>query len=146
LRIEEFLEMPIILPIDPLSSRTPLEMPTSSWVRSFEGFDRLEKEVFIHLDGLGYRIMATRKSPFDALTKDKKTLIITSFEHHDGTLIKRAKVVTNLSKVIEKHSVIFVEKSKKRNLEGTPLIDKEELKSIDDSEGILELILERKSK
>ncbi len=146
LRIEEFLEMPIILPIDPLTSHAQLEKPTSHWVESFEGFDGLEKEVFHHLNGLGYRIMTTKKSPFDALTKDNKTLIITSFEHHDGTLIKRAKVVTNISKVIEKHSVIFVEKSRRQNLEGTPLIDKEELKNIDDSEGILELILERKGK
>jgi putative transcriptional regulator len=144
LRIEEFLEIPIIQPINPLTSHTQIEDSTSNWVENFEGFKGLEKEVFHHLDGLGYRIMTTKKSPFDALTKDAKTLIITSFEHKDGTLIKRAKVVTNISKVIEKHSVIFVEKSRRQNLEGTPLIDKEELKNIDDSEGVLELILERK--
>ena len=93
---------------------------------------------------LGYRILSTKRSPFDALTKDSKTLILTSFERNDGMLAKKAKVVTNISKVVEKHSVIFVEKSRRKNLEGTPLIDKKELKNIDDSEGIIELILERK--
>ncbi len=146
LRIEEFLKMPIILPINPLACYAKTEEETASWVESFEEFKGLEKDVFHHLNFLGYRIMPTSKSPFDALTKDSKTLILTSVEHYDGTLAKRAKVVTNISKVVEKHSVIFVEKSRKLSLEGTPLIGKKELKNIDDSEGVIELILERKGK
>jgi putative transcriptional regulator len=146
LRIEEFLKTPIILPINPLACYAKTEEETAKWVESFEEFKGLEKDVFHHLNFLGYRILPTNKSPFDALTKDSKTLILTSFEHHDGSLAKRAKVVTNISKVVEKHSVIFVEKSRKLNLEGTPLIEKKELKNIDDSEGVIELILERKGK
>lgn len=146
LRIEEFLNTPVILPINPLACHAKTQEETSKWVESFEEFKGLEKDVFHHLKFLGYRILPTNKSPFDALTKDSKTLILTSVEHHDGTLAKRAKVVTNISKVVNKHSVIFVEKSRKLSLEGTPLIGKKELKNIDDSEGVLELILERKGK
>ena len=146
LRIEEFLKTQVIMPIDPLTCHAKTEEETSHWVESFDEFEGLEKEVFHLLNGLGYRIMTTKKSPFDALTKDSTTLILTSFERYDGTLAKRAKVVTNISKVMEKHSVIFVEKSRRRNLEGTPLIDKNELKNIDDSEGVVELILERKGR
>jgi len=146
LRIEEFLKAPIILPINPLSCYAKTEDEKSQWVDSFEAFEGLEKDVFHHLNLIGYRILPTNKSPFDALTKDAKTLILTSIEHYDGTLAKRARVVTNISKIVEKHSVMFVEKSRRRNLEGTPLIDKKELKKIDDSEGVIELILERKGK
>lgn len=146
LRIEEFLEIPIIQPINPLACYAKTEEETANWVESFEEFEGLEKDVFHHLNFLGYRIMPTSKSPFDALTKDSKTLILTSVEHHDGTLAKRAKVVTNISKIVDKHSVIFVEKSRKLSLEGTPLIEKKELKNINDSEGVIELILERKGK
>jgi putative transcriptional regulator len=146
LRIEEFLKTPIILPIDPLSSYAKTEDEIPQWIDSFDGFLGLEKDIFNQLNALGYNIMPTTKSPFDAVTKDQKTLILTSVEHMDGTLKKRAKVVTNISQVVEKHSVIFVEKSKKLCLEGTPLIGKKELKKIDDTEGVLELILERKGK
>ena len=146
LRIEEFLKMPVILPINPLACYAKTEEETSSWVESFEEFKGLEKDVFHYLSFLGYRIMPTTKSPFDALTKDSKTLILTSVERYDGTLAKRAKVVTNISKVVEKHSVIFVEKSRKLSLEGTPLIEKKELKKIDNSDGVIELILEREGK
>ncbi len=146
LRIEEFLKMPVILPINPLACYAKTEEETASWVESFEEFKGLEKDVFHYLSFLGYRIMPTTKSPFDALTKDSKTLILTSVERYDGTLAKRAKVVTNISKVVEKHSVIFVEKSRKLSLEGTPLIEKKELKNIDNSDGVIELILEREGK
>ncbi|UCE75347.1 MAG: transcriptional regulator [Methanomassiliicoccales archaeon] len=146
LRIEEHLKEPIILPINPLMCHAKTEEETAQWVDSFEGFEGLEKDVFHRLNVLGYRIIPTNKSPFDALTKDTKTLILTSVERYDGTLAKRAKVVTNISKVVEKHSVIFVKKSKKLSIEGTPLIDTNELKNIDDSEGVIELILERKGK
>jgi putative transcriptional regulator len=146
LRIEEFIKTPLILPINPLKCYAKTEEERDQWIDSFEKFEGLEKDVFHRLNALGYNIMPTTKSPFDALTKDKKTLILTSVEHYDGTLKKRARVVTNISKVVEKHSVIFVEKSKKINLEGTPLIGKKELSKIDDSQGILELILEREGK
>jgi putative transcriptional regulator len=146
LRIEEFLKTPVILPINPLFTHAKNEEETTRWIDSFEGFKGLERDVFHHLNVLGYKIMPTTKSPFDALTKDSKTLILTSVEHKDGTLAKRAKIVTNISKVIDKHSVIFVEKSQKLTLEGTPLIDKRELKKIHDSEEVIELILERKGK
>jgi putative transcriptional regulator len=146
LRIEEFLKTPLILPINPLASYAKDENETTQWVDSFEKFMGLEKDVFNHLNVIGYRIMPTQKSPFDAVTKDQKTLLLTSVERMDGTLKKRARVVTNISKIVERHSVIFVEKSRKLNLEGTPLIDKTELKNIDDPEKIIELILERKGK
>jgi putative transcriptional regulator len=146
LRIEEFLETPIILPINPLTSYAKDEAEIPKWIDSFEEFKGLEKDVFNYLNDLGYRIMPTCKSPFDAVTKDNKTLILTSVERRDGTLKKRAKVVTDISKIVERHSVIFVEKSRRLNLEGTPLIDKAELKKIDDSEKVIELILERKGK
>ena len=51
---------------------------------------------------LGYSIMTTNKSPFDALTKDDKTLILTSFGRSDTQLAKRAKIVTNISNVVKK--------------------------------------------
>lgn len=143
LRIEEFLKTPIILPINPLATHAKSEEEATEWIDSFKEFRGLEKHVFRRLDGLGYRIMPTNKSPFDALTADSKTLILASIEKKEGTLAKRARVVTNISKVVEKHSVIFVEKYRKQSLEGTPIIDRKELKNIDSSDEVLELILKR---
>ena len=144
LSIEEFFKVPIIMPINPLTCQTKTEEEETHWLESFDEFESLEKDVFHHLYELGYSIMTTNKSPFDALTKDDKTLILTSFGRSESLLAKRAKIVSNISKIVQKHSVMFVERSRRRSLEGTPLIDRKELKKIDDSDGVMELILERK--
>lgn len=143
LRIEEYLKTPIILPINPLACYAKTEEEATHWIDSFESFEGLEKDVFLRLNGLGYRILPTMRSPFDALTQDSKTLILASVEKRQGTLAKRARVVTNISKVLERHSVIFVEKCRKQSLEGTPLIDRKDLKKMDSPDKVVELILER---
>jgi putative transcriptional regulator len=143
LKIEEFLKTPIILSINPIPKPHEIEWKSSSPTGKFEAFKGLEKEVYVHLNILGYNIVPTSKSPFEALTKDRKNLILTGVEMQDKNLVKKAKVVTDISKIVERKSVIFVEKSRRLCLEGTPLINKKELKGIEDSEDVIELILER---
>jgi len=139
-RLENFLGEPVVLPIDPFSyaSETPDEEI------EFDMFEDFEKNVFAKLNEIGYRVVPILRCPFNALTKDKKTLILTGVERYAMSLVKKAHIVTNLSKVTEKHSVFFVDYSEKQNLEGTPLISIGELKKINDPEKIVELILERK--
>jgi putative transcriptional regulator len=143
LKIEEFLKTPIILSINPIPKAHEIEWKGPSKSENFEEFMGLEKEVYVHLNILGYNIVPTSKSPFEALTKDRKNLILTGVEKRDKNMVNKAKVVTDISKIVERQSVIFVEKSSKICLEGTPLINKKELKGIDSSEDVIELILER---
>ena len=59
-------------------------------------------------------------------------------------MIDKAKAMTNISKITERYSVIFLNKSaSKDNLEGTPIIHKSELDKMADSEEIITLISER---
>ena len=71
-------------------------------------------------------------------------LIITGISKKNKKVIKKAKVMSNLSKITERYSVLFLsETANKGNLEGTPIIQKSELEKMDDSEEILTLISER---
>ncbi len=141
-RLEEFLDESIILPLDPFVYGHDEE--TFSEKLTIKGFDDFEKNVFTMLNRIGYKVVPVMKCPFNALTKDKKTLILTGVEKYDKQLIKKAGAVMNISKVTEKHSVFFVKSSEKQNLGGVPLIKISELKKADDPESIVELILERK--
>ena len=138
-RLEEFLGESIILPLD-LFSYTSDDEETFSDEQSLsshkkvsqfrdrvngksffpfneklaiKGFDDFEKNVFTMLNRIGYKVVPVMKCPFNALTKDKKTLILTGIEKYDKQLIKKAGVVMNISKVTEKHSVFFVKSSEK---------------------------------
>jgi len=140
-RLEKFFGEPVVLPLDPFSYAS--ETPDNEKI-DFDAFEDFEKNVFIKLSEIGYRVVPILRCPFNALTKDKKTLILTGVERYDMSLIKKAHIVTNISKVTEKHSVFFVGHSEKQNLEGTPLISVDELEKINDPEKVVELILERK--
>jgi putative transcriptional regulator len=141
LRLEEFLGQPLVMAIDPLSYKSEQVGPLTD-LDMFKGFKR---EVLDHLYKLGYRVIPAVRCPFDVFTRDRKTVLLTGLGRVAKPLERRATMVSNISKVVEKDSVIFVDKRAVRyNIAGTPLIGSKELKKVRDREEILELISERK--
>jgi putative transcriptional regulator len=142
IRLEEYLKIPLIQPIDPFGFKISLEQCKIE----LNKYSSIEREIFTQLQGLGYNVVPTAHCPFDALTKDNKILIITGISKQDKKTAIKARIINNRSKITEQYSVIFLEKRlSTENLEGTPIIHKEELKHIDDSDDILTLIYERSS-
>lgn len=142
LKLQEFLGEDLILPLSPLeySDEDEYALETSD---DFSGFN---KSIFESLSSMGYRIVPTWKCPFEALTEDEDTVMLTGVSSEENEQLKRkAKAVSNISDVTEKDSVIFLKKKHTRvNLEGIPIIDKEEFLCLDSKKDILELIKERK--
>ena len=69
---------------------------------------------------------------------------LTCVNKYNKKLLKKAQVVSSISKVTEKLAVVFTDKEvNKRNVEGTPIIVKKELKKIKDPEEVFDLIIER---
>ncbi|MFQ6059715.1 MAG: transcriptional regulator [Thermoplasmata archaeon] len=141
LRLEEFLGETLVMAIDPLSYKEGLvEHPSS--LDMFEGFER---EVLDHLGKLGYSVIPAARSPFDVFTRDRQIVLLTGLGRLTKPLERRATVVANISRVVERDSVIFVDRrTVGYNLAGAPLIGKKELRKVRDREEILELISERK--
>jgi putative transcriptional regulator len=84
------------------------------------------------------------KCPFEALSKDKERILLTCVHKYDKKIIKKAQIVSSISKITERYAVLFTDKEvTKKNIEGTPLIAKKELKKIRGPEEILDLIIER---
>ena len=140
LRLEERLGVELILPVNPLS--LDREEGLQKVVQgSAEG---LAREVFDKLHSIGYLVDQTRRCPFDAVAHDKKVVLFTGIDMRKQDLHRRAKAICNLSKILEKHSVIFVDKLGERvNLEGAPLIATKELSKIEDKKHMIELVEER---
>ena len=142
LRLEEFLGEPLVLPMDPfVYSREAADLLTG-----FDEFERFERDVFTRLERLGYDVLPTVKCPFEAFTRDREVVLLTAVTSAKERADERASVLTNLSRVVERDSVLFVERRASRtSLRGTPLIGRDELRRIRDRAKILELIEERKS-
>lgn len=141
MKMEEFLGQPLVMTINPFSYT---ESPEGQ-VIGLETYDGFKKDILDHLGRLGYSLVPAARCPFDVFTKDRKTVLLTGLEKVAKPLERKATIVANISKVVEKDSVIFVDERKvKVNIAGTPIIGSEELKEVKERQKILELISERK--
>src|SRR6266571_4553505 len=141
MRLEEFLNESLVMPVDPFAL---LADPAAREERlpQIEGFER---EMFERLERLGYRVLRTVRSPFDALSKHEETTFLTGVGEADRALERKAEVVSNLSRVVEKDSVMFVERARVRmSIRGVPVIAREELRRAKDRDDVEEMISERK--
>jgi putative transcriptional regulator len=142
MRLEEFLHESLVLPADPFAL---LGGPAEGDVRlpRLEGFER---ELFQRLERLGYRVVRTVRSPFDALSQYDETTLLTGFGDADRALERKAEVVSNLGRVVEKDSVMFVERRavRRKSIRGVPVIGREELRRAKDRDDVEEMISERK--
>jgi putative transcriptional regulator len=142
LRLEEYLDIPLIRPMEPFAVKEESDVIHCSLDEPAD--IGIKNDIYTQLRILGYDVVPTRRSPFDALTKDKKVLIITGISEPNKLAVEKARIMTNISKITEQYSVMFLEKfPNKDNLEGTPVIHKGELEQIADSEDIITLISER---
>ncbi|MEM2934200.1 MAG: transcriptional regulator [Methanocellales archaeon] len=141
IKLQEILEMPIAKPIDLLAfelelEKTPLESLNLS---------SLEKHVLEMLMGIGFDVLPTMRSPFDALSKDKSTTILTGISEHREISMKKVRLMSSISRVARAKSIYIVEKiGKSTQIGDTVLLHKDELKKIEDPKEFVDLIEDKK--
>lgn len=143
LRLEEFLKVPIIEPINPFVYNPKHK------VKEYElfGDKRTDSIIFNHLLDMGFGVTPVNRSPFEALTRSKKMIILTGLGNDDEKLIQKAAIASDISKISGKHSVIIVEcKHGLENVESTAIVTKDELKKMEDKEELTDVVLSRGKK
>jgi putative transcriptional regulator len=145
IRLEEFLNQPIVVPVNPFQhcaaakpkDKEPAPPPAS---------DMFGTEVFQQLKRMGFSILPITRCPFEALSKDRHIIILTGLGRDDGKLKEKAMAVSDISKVTERSSVIFIERSRsKQNIGGTPIVGKDELRKITEACILYDLVGARES-
>ena len=141
-RIEEFLDQPVVLPLDPFEFTAEV----TERLRTLEIIDDRNKEIFDMLREIGYMVLPTRRCPFDAFAREEE-LLLTGIGEDRRLVERKARVVGNLSRITEKKSVIIIQQeSRVKEIEGTPLVSKDELRKTDHSEDLMRLIQEREKR
>jgi putative transcriptional regulator len=143
-RIEELLGDTVTSSIDILNTRFLDEHKKDNFKNENPSHRDFQNEIFSILRKLGYEIIPMERCPFEAVSKDKDEILLTCVNEYNEKLIRKAHVVSSISKITEKHAVLFTDKEiNKKNIEGTPIIIKKELRNISGPEDIIELIMER---
>ncbi|MFP4169515.1 MAG: transcriptional regulator [Methanomassiliicoccales archaeon] len=139
-KIEDYLDESLVLPIDPFDYSTE----SANYEIDYPDVDIFGQEVFSALQGMGFSIVPTVKCPFEALTTDQKILFLTGLGADETKLEDKAMIVGDISRITERMSVIFIERVKSRvNIEGTPLVGRDELRKLDETDKFYDLVEDR---
>ncbi len=142
LRMEEFLGLPIIEPIDPFTFKRDERLKEPR-----EPANLADSFALTQLSTLGFTVRPVVKSPFEAVSANQKAVMLTSLGTDDEKVLERAIVASELSKIMDRFSVLVVEKKHSRdNINNTAIVSNEELKKIDEPNALTDLVAERGTK
>jgi len=147
LRLEEYLDTPLIESIDPFEygfrerEEERAENPEQS-VRQ-TGTPSLDKMITI-----GYKITPIVKSPFDVVSRDdaNSVVFLTGVDSGNPKLIERAITVSEISRISGRHSVYIVKNRRTERIENTALVSDDEITKIDDISDLNDLVLSRSTR
>lgn len=142
MRLEEFLQTELIRPMDPLHGFDPaLFQPPEPPAAAAD--DPMEALVRRLLEGLGYEVRATRRSPFNALSTQQTDTLLTGMGRESPALRRRTRIVHSVSSITERPGLFIVERTTRTQLDGVPVVSRTELRKLSDPDAVLQLILER---
>lgn len=141
LRLEEYLDMPIIEPVNPFEYKSENR---SGEYEIKAGDRRTDSIILNHLLDIGYSVTPTIKSPFEALSRDKEMIIMTSLDNDKEKIRQKAYAASDISRISGTPSVIIVENQ--RGLDGlrfTAVVTKDEVRDIDDKSELTDIVMNR---
>jgi len=142
LRMEEFLDLPIIEPIDPFTFKSEERMKEQREPPTFEDSFALKQ-----LSNLGFTVRPVVRSPFEAVSMNERALMLTSLGSDEEKVMERAIVASELSRIMDRFSILIVEKKHERdNINSTAVVSNEELKKIDGPNDLTDLVASRGTK
>jgi putative transcriptional regulator len=140
IRLEEFLNVPIIEAMNPFDYKNE----DKSKEYELSGQKRTDVQIFNVLMDIGCSVTPTARSPFEALTRSEKMIILTGLGNEDERLLHKASIVSDISRISGQHSVIIVErKGSLDNIHSTAIVTKDEIKKMDDQSELKNLVIER---
>lgn len=140
LRLEEYLNVPIIEAVDPFEYKTE----NRGNIYELSHGMKSDSQILDQLIEMGFNVTPINRGPFDALTRNKDVVILTGMDADGEKMMQRAIIVSDISRLVGRHSVIIVEKKHGRdNVKSTAIVSKEELNKMDDKNELTDVILSR---
>jgi putative transcriptional regulator len=139
LKLEDILNVALAIPINILTRRMIDEDK-----RTVDSLPLIEKKALVILIDLGFDVFPMFRTPFDALSQEGSNTLLTGISKYSGVMIKRAKLMSSMSHVIQTKSIFIVEgESKSKKVDDTIVIQFDELEEFDSAKELLGLIKER---
>lgn len=96
------------------------------------------------LTRVGFTVHPTQRAPFKAVSENATHSLLTGRSEFNRTAEKRARIMSSVGEVTRTRSLYVVDRATRDNVEGTALVEQEELEDIEDADDLRDLIQERR--
>ncbi|MEF8774949.1 MAG: transcriptional regulator [Haloarculaceae archaeon] len=141
--LEDLFEAPLTAPVSVLDGaeevREEDETPDDPEV------DPDDEHIVTVLTRVGYDVHPTERAPFKTVSEDDRESdqVLTGHSSFTKTAEKRARIMSSVGRVTRTTSVYVVEDAPRDNVDGTALIEQDELADIQDRVDLRDLVMDR---
>jgi putative transcriptional regulator len=143
-QLEDLFDEPLTSPVSVLDEeeepvREADELPDEPDI------DPDDEAIVTVLTRVGYEVHPTERAPFKTVSEDggDEEQVLTGHSEFTKTAEKRARIMSSVSRVTRTHSVYVVERAHRDNVDGTAIIEQEEIEEIKDRNDLRNLIVDR---
>ncbi|WP_293032659.1 transcriptional regulator [Natronococcus sp.] len=107
--------------------------------------DPTDERVVAVFTRAGYRVHPTVRSPFKAVSEDEDDsgVVLTGHSEFTEAAEKRARIMSSIGQVTRTQSVYVVDRAKRESVDGTALVERDELEELRDADDLRSVIRER---
>lgn len=139
-RLDELFEAPLTSPINVLED----EVRESEDPPDGPEVDPDDEPVVSVLLRVGYEVHPTDRAPFKTVSEDsEQKQLLTGHSEFTRTAEKRARIMSSVGQVTRTRSVYVVDHAPRDSVEGTAIIEQEEMESITEQDDFRDLIQDR---
>ncbi len=140
--LEELFDASLTSPVDVLDGAE--EVHDADPTPEAPDADPDDEVIVATLTRAGFRVHPTVRSPFKAVSRDDGDgVVLTGHSEFTEAAEKRARIMSSIGDVARTRSVYFVDRARREAVEGTALVEREELAEMREAEELRDMIRER---
>ncbi|WP_226007231.1 transcriptional regulator [Natrinema salinisoli] len=141
--LEEMFEAPLTSPVDVLEGAD--DVHESEAMPDDPEADPDDEQVVAVLTRAGYSVHPTVRSPFTAVSEDEddSDIVLTGHSEFTKAAEKRARIMSSIGQVTRTRSVYVVDRAKQDSVDGTALVERDELAKLRNADDLRDVIRER---
>ncbi|AQL42828.1 transcriptional regulator [Halorientalis sp. IM1011] len=142
-QLEELFEAPLTSPVDVIDGAD--EVREGEPMPDDPAVDPDDEPVVAVLTRVGFDVHPTDRAPFKTISeeKDREQRMLTGHSEFTETAEKRARIMSSVGRVTRTTSIYVVDRARQESVDGTALIERDEIENIRDVEDLKDLIKER---
>jgi putative transcriptional regulator len=141
-RLEELFDAPLANPVAVVGGD---EEPENGETTVDPAGDTEGADLIVSLTRVGFDVHPTLRAPFKAVSEDtaEEENMLTGFSAFTKTAEKRARIMSSVGDIARTRSLYVVDETKRDAVDGTALVEREEIEGIGDPADLRDLVRER---